>query len=101
MGREVIEAMGVVSGRFRGGGTKSSEFYKHRVPVAAGKSSVRKKQELTWEVRSWRAMWKQKGPFLEQEKATGEFPPWMIPSGASPSHQPASLFQATSQNWQA
>lgn len=56
MGREVIEAMGVVSGRFRGGGTESSEFYRHRVPFAAGKSSVRKKQELTWEVRSSRAM---------------------------------------------
>ena len=56
MGRDVIEAMGVVSGRFRGGGTESSEFYIHRVPFAAGKSSVRKKQELTWEVRSWRAM---------------------------------------------
>ena len=56
MGREVIEAMGVVSGRFRGGGTESSEFYRHRVPFAAGKSSVRQKQELTWEVRSWRAM---------------------------------------------
>lgn len=56
MGREVIEAMGVASGRFRGGGTQSSEFCNHRVPVAAGKSSVRRKQELTWEVRSWRAM---------------------------------------------
>ena len=52
MGREVIEAMGVASARSHGGGTQSSEFCKHRVPIAAGKSSVRRKQELTWEVRS-------------------------------------------------
>ena len=36
--------MGVASGRFRGGGTQSPEFCKHRVPVAAGKSSVRRKR---------------------------------------------------------